>query len=610
MSIIVAVVLSLLPAGTAEATITVANNGDTGTGSLRQAISEAAPGETIVVPADTYTLTSDELTIEKSLTISGAGAAGTIIRSGGAFRVLDIAGPGTSVTISGVTVRDGHVGNPGGTAEGGGLRNEQASLTLRNVVVTSNHLEVNGTSAGENGGTAIGGGIMSEGGALTLEDSAVSGNSATALGAGSGGNGGVAEGAGLAVFGGTPMTIRNSTFAGNVAEVGGGSGGGNGGIVEGTGLFVGIGSTTAANISANTVSGNRGDASGGSGGNGGIVEGGGMAIDSIAPSVVLSNMTVAGNAGRAPGGSGGNGGIVEGGGLLLLLESGASLTLISATLADNAIEAPGGVAEGGNIFTNAGVKIANSIITGGTGPAGTENCASKLESQGFNLESSNECGFTAVGDQPNTDPLLGPLQDNGGPAQTKMPAANSPAVDHGSAFGLTTDERGEVRPTDLASTPNSSAAGADGSDIGAVELQGPVALRSASLLPPDFDTAIFVPPDTLYLRLKCPARFKPACLGNAVALTSRDHCTRHHGTRRCEHGKPMTNSVSARQKPTEWKVAKLTIKRKYWARVSKMAKHPNKKLLIVRQLIHSTGFKHGSPQAAFHIYRVRTATTP
>ena len=47
---------------------------------------------------------------------------------------------------------------------------------------------------------------------------------------------------------------------------------------------------------------------------------------------------------------------------------------------------------------------------------------------------------------------------------------SSPAVDAGSAFGLATDQRGETRPFDLTAVPNSGAAGADGSDIGAFEL--------------------------------------------------------------------------------------------------------------------------------------------
>jgi hypothetical protein len=51
------------------------------------------------------------------------------------------------------------------------------------------------------------------------------------------------------------------------------------------------------------------------------------------------------------------------------------------------------------------------------------------------------------------------------------PSGGSPAVDQGTSAGLGTDQRGAVRPIDLPSIPNSSAPGADGSDIGAVEFQ-------------------------------------------------------------------------------------------------------------------------------------------
>jgi len=46
-------------------------------------------------------------------------------------------------------------------------------------------------------------------------------------------------------------------------------------------------------------------------------------------------------------------------------------------------------------------------------------------------------------------------------------------VDQGRSFGLATDQRGLTRPVDLPSAPNSSVAGADGTDIGAAELQLP-----------------------------------------------------------------------------------------------------------------------------------------
>ncbi|HEY5240399.1 MAG TPA: IPT/TIG domain-containing protein, partial [Polyangiaceae bacterium] len=69
------------------------------------------------------------------------------------------------------------------------------------------------------------------------------------------------------------------------------------------------------------------------------------------------------------------------------------------------------------------------------------------------------------------NPMLGPLQNNGGPTgtPTMAPAFNSPVIDQGKAFGSTTDGRGLARPVDLPGYPN--ATGGDGSDIGAVELQ-------------------------------------------------------------------------------------------------------------------------------------------
>jgi hypothetical protein len=73
---------------------------------------------------------------------------------------------------------------------------------------------------------------------------------------------------------------------------------------------------------------------------------------------------------------------------------------------------------------------------------------------------------TVTGTPSTADPQLGPLQGNGGLTQTMAPASNSPVVDAGSAFGLTTDQRGLSRPFNFAAFPNS----ADGSDVGAVEL--------------------------------------------------------------------------------------------------------------------------------------------
>jgi hypothetical protein len=480
---VLAAVVALIPAASAEAAITVSNTNDAGPGSLRQAIADAPPGEAIVVPAGTYTLASGELTIEKSLTISGHAAADTIIRSGGPFRVFDVGGPGNSITISGVTIRDGSLVTPSGVEEGAGIRNEEASLTLLNAVVTNNRADVSGTGSGGSGGVAEGGGIYSEDGALTMDGVSVTGNAVLANGAGGGGNGGVVEGGGVAFYEGTALTIRNSDISANVANAVGGPEGGNGGVSEGGGAALEFESATSGSLTASTFSGNSADVSGGAGGgNGGVAEGGGLLVASEAQWIPLSNLTVAANSARAPGGAGGNGGVVEGGGLLLAVETGTSISLVNSTVAGNSVDSgSNGIAEGGNIEGDPGVKVSNSIVSGGSGPAGAANCGEKLESQGFNIESADECGFGAAGDRVNTEPQLGPLQNNGGQVPTMAPAFSSPAVDQGSATGTATDARGVVRPIDFPTIPNSAAAGANGSDIGAVELQPANALSLGKL---------------------------------------------------------------------------------------------------------------------------------
>ncbi len=124
----------------------------------------------------------------------------------------------------------------------------------------------------------------------------------------------------------------------------------------------------------------------------------------------------------------------------------------------------------------------------------------------------------------------------------------------------------------------------------------------------DFVTAVFQPP-YLYLRLKCPARFKPGCIGSALAVTAKDQCTTHGGKPSCKHGSPMSSSTSANQGPNKWKVVKLQVKPQFTSRVLEMSKKPDQKLLTVRQSIHAKAFEDGRPQTVFHTYRVRAASS-
>jgi hypothetical protein len=454
------------PAGSAQAALTVANTNDSGPGSLRQAVAEAGPGETINLPAGTYTLTSGELVISKTVTISGHAAADTTIRAGGPFAVVQITGP-LDATISGVTIRDG---NPTGVVVlGGGINSiNEANLTLRGVAVTNNIANTNG-GPGAGGGVALGGGIYSEG-ALTLSESSVTDNTASSVG-GTGKGGGVPLGGGI--FASGALTIVNSTVSRNTAAAMGGAGPANasqsGGVALGGGLYTA--SESPSSLIGVTFNDNVADVSGGPGGGGGVVLGGGVFASAGPASISFANATVASNVARAQGAGGG--GIALGGGMHASASEPGSITLLGVTAGSNRIEAPAAPPNGGgNLFTEDNVNLGNTIVAGGSGPAGTENCGGTPgTSLGFNIDSLDQCGFHYIGDQVNTNPLLGPLQSNGGLTQTMIPALGSPAIDQGRALGLTTDQRGVLRPIDLPMIPNSPAAGADGSDIGAVEFQ-------------------------------------------------------------------------------------------------------------------------------------------
>ena len=135
--------------------------------SLREAIARAEPGSSVGIPAGRYTLGGAQITIDKDLILTGAGAENTIIQAH-AFpgeatsRVFEITGG--VVTVSGVTIRHGNLSS---SQDSGGMNNS-GTLTLVESVVSDNIIL---------GRDAHGGGIYSTG-TLSLEDSAVNGNKA------------------------------------------------------------------------------------------------------------------------------------------------------------------------------------------------------------------------------------------------------------------------------------------------------------------------------------------------------------------------------------------------------------------------------------------------
>src|SRR5947207_1094346 len=124
-------ILALLCAIAAHAradTITVTNTNDSGSGSLRQALVDANDGDTIdFAVSGTIGLTSGELLVDKSITISGPGA-GSLAVDGNATSLVFHIGYGRTVTISGLTITNGT----------GGIYNDNATLTVSSCMISGN----------------------------------------------------------------------------------------------------------------------------------------------------------------------------------------------------------------------------------------------------------------------------------------------------------------------------------------------------------------------------------------------------------------------------------------------------------------------------------------
>ena len=264
----------------------------------------------------------------------------------------------------------------------------------------------------QNGRAGDGGGIsVDSNGRLTLTSSTVSGNSCANFGGG--------------IYNSGSLTLINSTISGNRA------------IREGGGIEnINNGSLTITNTS---ISGNSVDVDGG-----GILNNFGT--------LTITNSTISGN-------SAGH----DGGGVHNLLS--AAIFNSTITLNRAAVALIGG-GTGGGVFNSptASFFFKNSIIANNSFlilvPG---DCAGTLTSQGFNIVSTPNC--TIIGPFSQVDPLLGPLQNNGGPTQTHALLSGSPAIDAGEipsctdnlGAPITNDQRGAARAVGPAC------------DIGAVE---------------------------------------------------------------------------------------------------------------------------------------------
>jgi predicted outer membrane repeat protein len=415
---VAAILLAATTMSAHAATITVTNTNDSGPGSLRQALANANNGDRInFAVTGVITLTSGELLVRKNVPISGPAANQLSIDGSPGAVVFSVDTPATIATISGLTIRNGVHGivtfgtltvsncvvsgnSAVGIASAGGM------LTVSNCVVSGNSngitnhghsLTVANSDVSDNGQSGIsftapdfvvvtatirsttvsgnlGGGIVANVGGfgitlqVTITDCTISGNSSYG---------------GIHCEGVPTLTVTNSTISGNSANAGQGRGGG-------------IHGANGLTVENSTISGNSAATSGG-----GIYGG-----------ATVVNSTISGNSGTSGGG----------------IYNTSSLVVRSSSITDNS------AGSGGGIYNRlqSQLRISDTILNAGASGENIFNDGGTVTSLGYNLSSDDGGGYlTGPGDQINTDPLLGPLQNNGGPTFTHALLPGSPAIDAG-----------------------------------------------------------------------------------------------------------------------------------------------------------------------------------
>jgi len=496
-------------------TLIVTSTSDSGAGTLRSALASAANGDTIDATgvSGSILLTSGELTVSNNVTILGPGPANLAVNGNAVSRAFNISA--TAVRIAGLTITSGKASGGGFPANcGGGIYTGPGTLTVSNCTFSSNSAQL------------AGGGILGDHSILTVSACTFSDNSATDQG-----GGGIFINA---VFGGSTLTVSNCTFSGNSATNNLGGGIYNNGQASGTAIAQLVNSTLSGN-SAGYGAGIFNDGhSGGSAtltvsastlrGNSAGTSGGGIFNDGYTGSATLtmSASTLNGNSAQYGGsiyndaytGSANlmvsastfssNSAVFSGGGIYNNGESSGTGTvqLATSTLSGNSAQYGGGIyndgtssgkatltvkattlggnsaGNGGSMLNNgiggsASVEIGSTILNAGASGGNIANFSGAVSSDGYNLASDDGSGFLAgTADQINTDPMLGPLQDNGGPTFTHALLPGSPAIDQGKNLtGPATDQRGLPRTMDGPCMTN--APGGDGTDIGAFEVQQP-----------------------------------------------------------------------------------------------------------------------------------------
>jgi hypothetical protein len=398
---------------TTPSVLFVTSPADSGPGTLRNDVAQAATGDTILFSPSLYGQTinlSSFITVQRDLFIVGPGPENLTLAGGGLY-YLNSHSAVLGLTMTGSTLPIENYGGDLTVADCVFAGNSVAQVILN---AHGGNLTVDGCVIADNHGTAVA--QQDFGTLVTVTNTVISGNTASVYSAS-----GLVNGFGT-------MVVSDSIISGNLS-----SGGATFGAVSNLSTMVLIDSTVADNqgptgvggvyngrgatldISGCTISGNQG-------------EYGGLYNDGTASA---TNSTIAFNTATELGG-----GIYSAGA--------AVLSLVNCTVAGNSAGP-----FGGGIFTSSSgtnLRLLNTIVANNSADAGPD-ISGTVVSLGHNLISntSGAAGFVDS-DLLNVDPQLGPLQDNGGPTLTMALQAGSAAINAGDSNGAPgTDQRGVAR---------------------------------------------------------------------------------------------------------------------------------------------------------------------
>ncbi|NEO86841.1 MAG: CHAT domain-containing protein [Spirulina sp. SIO3F2] len=401
---------------------TVSSNADAGTGTLRDALTVGvgfggalAAGDTINFSfSGTITLTGVDINwTADNVTIDGSGQ--TIVIDGGANDNVFVVNA-NNATIQNLTIQNGSSTGRGGAIDHQGV----GTLAITNSTITGNSASTDGGGIYSTGTVSLtnstvsgnitnvdGGGVHSTG-SLTLTASTVSGNTAMNYGGGlfldnTAGN----------------LTLSDSTLSGNSASAKGG----------------GVDSNGSTTLTNSTISGNS------------SINGGGINFENSAETLAVINSTLSGNGALGTGGG---------------IRSGGTVTLTNATIAFNTADSDGnGGGNGGGVYIGGGTysnQFINSIVANNTdgSPASevpdiSANLSTSTVRHNLITSTNGISGLTLTngvnGNIIGQDPLLGPLQNNGGTTQTHALLSGSPAINAGdnSVVTLSIDQAGNLR---------------------------------------------------------------------------------------------------------------------------------------------------------------------